>query len=343
MLKISIIVPHYREPEDILFFGLSMLNNQRCVNFNSFEVIIVNDGPDSIPISNEFLAKFSNLHTLQFTTPKNGGPGYARQYGIDNSSAEFVYFMDCDDGPSDCLTLRYYFETLEAHPEADMLQGYEMFEIDDRKPLKSYRLNKASYNTWVHGYCIRREKLNELGIRFFDNLRFNEDGAYSIILQTPKLNRLFIDYVVYYRTCNKKSLTHTTDSDFDKITFIDGVDTAITFMKEHGENYNDADVVYNFYGTLIHAFLSMFGLWTNQDAYEKYGTRLFEYFKHHFDIFATLSKEYKNEIFAKILSHYVEMQKEGSISADELNVLTNEDLENFLHMKDLEEADEAHD
>ena len=43
MIKLSIIIPQYKESEETLRKLLNTIANQRQVNFNELEVIIVND------------------------------------------------------------------------------------------------------------------------------------------------------------------------------------------------------------------------------------------------------------------------------------------------------------
>lgn len=91
MLKISIVVPVYN-------MGSSL---EKCIEsllkqtYSNIEVIIVNDGSSDntydICQTYKSNSKIRDFHT------ENHGAGVARNYGIEKSTGDFVYFMDADD------------------------------------------------------------------------------------------------------------------------------------------------------------------------------------------------------------------------------------------------------
>ena len=95
-LNLDVIIPQYKETEEIIRPLLESIDFQAGVSFNKIGVIIVNDKSD-VKLSDEFLKTFKNLHIRYIETPENKGPGQARQYGLDKSDAEYVTFADSDD------------------------------------------------------------------------------------------------------------------------------------------------------------------------------------------------------------------------------------------------------
>lgn len=92
--KIDIIIPAYKAQKTILR-TLSSIAEQTILP--DLTVTIVND---CCPNGNysEFVNLFKpymNIREIQL--PENGGPGVARQYGIDNTNNEFFTCIDADD------------------------------------------------------------------------------------------------------------------------------------------------------------------------------------------------------------------------------------------------------
>ena len=88
MAKMDIIVPAYKASGTIdrLLASIYMqtIKDDICV-------YIVSDA-DGVDYSNNLFKDKLNLKYL--VTPKNGGAGVARQYGVDYSNSEFIVFAD---------------------------------------------------------------------------------------------------------------------------------------------------------------------------------------------------------------------------------------------------------
>lgn len=90
--KISIIVPVYKVEKYL----------ERCVNsllnqtYKNIEIILVNDGsPDNCPaICDDYASKDSRVKVIH---KNNGGLSDARNIGIENSTGEYLSFVDSDD------------------------------------------------------------------------------------------------------------------------------------------------------------------------------------------------------------------------------------------------------
>ena len=96
MKKIDIIIPQYNESLQLVKRLLTSINNQINIDLSTIGIIIVNDCSNS-EIKNSIKQEFPNLDITLLRTHNNGGPGVARQYGIDHSTAEYITFIDADD------------------------------------------------------------------------------------------------------------------------------------------------------------------------------------------------------------------------------------------------------
>lgn len=109
--KILSVVTTYYNAEKFVLQALESVTNQitNSPNFDfeypfSIEYVIVDDCSldNTHKIVDEFIKKFnkSKLHDITFkhiTPSKNLGCGGARKYGIENSSGDYLMFLDADD------------------------------------------------------------------------------------------------------------------------------------------------------------------------------------------------------------------------------------------------------
>ena len=102
--RIDVIIPAYNVQDNILFRCLSSIACQDIVS--NVDVTIVDDA--STEQNYEEVAKrfenMMNVKVLRYDI--NGGPGVARQYGLDSTYNGFVTFIDADDTFNGSLALK---------------------------------------------------------------------------------------------------------------------------------------------------------------------------------------------------------------------------------------------
>ena len=90
--KTSIIIPAYNAQSYIERAIESALRQ----TYDDIEIIIINDG--STDKTGEIIEEYSQKHTnIKVISTDNGGVSRARNIGIDNSSGEYIVFLDADD------------------------------------------------------------------------------------------------------------------------------------------------------------------------------------------------------------------------------------------------------
>jgi succinoglycan biosynthesis protein ExoW len=95
---ITVVIPYYQREPGILAKALASIAAQNDCKI-PVHVIVVDDASPA-PAAAELLQFNSQgLYTLQLITQPNGGPGAARNTGLDNApaSTRFVAFLDSDD------------------------------------------------------------------------------------------------------------------------------------------------------------------------------------------------------------------------------------------------------
>ena len=94
--KIDVIIPVYNTPDDMLFKCLSSIACQEIIE--DIEVTIVDDASNMETNYQKVADNFKSMMKINILRyDVNGGPGVARQYGIDHTSNEFITFIDVDD------------------------------------------------------------------------------------------------------------------------------------------------------------------------------------------------------------------------------------------------------
>jgi glycosyltransferase involved in cell wall biosynthesis len=88
---VSVIIPTYNR-KNFLKIAIDSVLNQ---SFNNFELLIIDDGSNDS--TEELVKSFKDQRIRYFKLDKNYGPSYARNFGIKNSNADFVAFLDSDD------------------------------------------------------------------------------------------------------------------------------------------------------------------------------------------------------------------------------------------------------
>lgn len=106
---IDIIIPAYRAHKT-LFRTLASILQQLIIG--DIKVTVVNDCCPEGSYKNiiKHFAPFMNIREIK--TPKNLGPGLARQYGIDNSTNPYIIFVDADDVLLDCLVVKTLYDKI---------------------------------------------------------------------------------------------------------------------------------------------------------------------------------------------------------------------------------------
>ena len=92
---ISVIIPVFNIAEE-LSKCLDSLKKQTLAK-SKFEVVIVDDDStdDTFEVANSYAKKQPNIQCFQLL--ENGGPGIARNKGLDESKGDYIVFLDGDD------------------------------------------------------------------------------------------------------------------------------------------------------------------------------------------------------------------------------------------------------
>lgn len=160
---INIIIPVYKA-HDTIQTTLHSIAMQRYVEYNTTLVV---DGEDQG--SYDYLKDFFDI-TIYYME-KNGGPGVARQYGIDHTDGEWISFVDADDTLLTAVSLHNMFKVINDNVVVVSCNFFE--EKKDR----TMHLHENDM-VWMHSKLYRRTFLEKYNIRFNDT-RANEDVGFN--------------------------------------------------------------------------------------------------------------------------------------------------------------------
>ena len=173
---LDIVITHYTEPWSVCRRQFEMLDAQLGVDWNQIYVTVVNDGGEMLP---EEQLEDLNFRCVQVNVP-HGGVSAARNAGLDHAQETWVMFCDCDDCFSNVFALA---DILDVLPGAD----YDMMWTKvwaERADGRIYQIQDQKIMVFIHGKIYRREFLLAEGIRFDEELAFNEDSLFNATIMT---------------------------------------------------------------------------------------------------------------------------------------------------------------
>lgn len=203
---IDVIIPTYKA-RDLLPQALDSLV---CQTKKMFITTIVQDCDDEdySDIVEDYTRRGLKIRLLK--TPENGGPGMARQYGMDKDTmSTYFMFLDADD-----IMMPRAIEILSREiqaNDADLVAGNFISE-QAHSPGILMRADSIPC-TWTHGKIYRAQYLRDNNIRFLKGLRYNEDSYFNLIVHNCTKKRYTIDEVVYLWRQNPNSLTRAEGID----------------------------------------------------------------------------------------------------------------------------------
>lgn len=204
-----------------------------------FIVTIVQDadGEDYTDIIERYRERGLQIRLLQME--ENGGPGAARQYGMDKDlKSEFFMFMDADDllNPR---AIEVLSKEIKANHADVVVSDFLVTEKDGTSHLMDVDNTPC---TWTHGKIYRAQYLRDKNIRFLPGLRLNEDSYFNLVAVNSTKNKFKVHEVTYVWHRNDNSLTR---ADGDDGFFIKSwecyIRSQVYGLKELGKNLGKLD------------------------------------------------------------------------------------------------------
>ena len=93
-MKLQILIPQYKETDEILKPLLDSIALQQSIDFKEIGVIIVNDG-SNVKLTSNLLHSYP--YKIKYYQAPHKGVSATRQYALDRATADYVMFCDADD------------------------------------------------------------------------------------------------------------------------------------------------------------------------------------------------------------------------------------------------------
>lgn len=219
MPKVSVISPIYNVSQ----YVERCMDSLRMQTLDDIEVLFVDDrGTDN---SVEIIRNYIAAHALQdrwhiISMPENGGPGAARNKGIQEAKGEYIAFVDADDWVEPMMFETLYHAAKAAH--ADLSAGATSWDYPDGHHTIAVNpyvgtgvLNKSKrrfllrhYVSNFTGMLFRRDWLIRNGISF-PAARSGEDSSfmgqcYLVAEHIAQCDEPFYHYVIHTDSISHK-------------------------------------------------------------------------------------------------------------------------------------------
>ena len=221
MNDLEIIIPAYNSHKTITN-TLESISIQE--NMPSYHVTIVNDcGENYEKIIKEYKDR---INLDEITTPTNSGPGFARQYGIDNTKSKYILFIDSDDSLYDKNSIQKLYQKIDK-TRAELVISSFIYNRDGESVVRDRD------SVYLHGKIYKREYLEKNNIKF-NNSRSNEDNGFNSLVFLLGPGFIVIDDITYIYNDYKDSITRRNNREF-KFTGLEGYSYNINWAIEEAE------------------------------------------------------------------------------------------------------------
>ncbi|HEY6139044.1 MAG TPA: glycosyltransferase family 2 protein, partial [Thermoanaerobaculia bacterium] len=160
-MTVSVIIPAYNYAR----FLPDAVDSVLAQTWSDWECVIVDDGStdDTAAVARQYVERDRRV---RYVRQENAGLAAARNTGLQNTTGEFVQFLDADDrlAPN---KLRLHAEFLGAHPETDVVYSeVGFFRTESPQEWRPSLYGKLSHSIMarVHGAEEARRKLQHYNI-----------------------------------------------------------------------------------------------------------------------------------------------------------------------------------
>ena len=236
-IKVSIIVPVYNSAEYIGSTLDSILNQ----DFNSFEVIVVDDGStdNSLEVIEEKLSK--STISYKVIHQDNSGVSNARNRGIEESQGEYLVFVDSDDyitgnhlselynGETDFSLIQFVKKDGE-HLSTPNFISKRLIPCNDFIKMELNMENP--FNFWQLMY--RASIINDNEIRFNPDYIYGEDIEFALKALSFGKEVAISNEVTYYYIQHEESAIKT--SEYRRFEVVEIFENLADFYEKQGKD-----------------------------------------------------------------------------------------------------------
>lgn len=228
----SIVIPIYKSEKYLDECVRSVLKQ----TFRDFELVLVDDGsPDKCPEICDYFAQVDER--VKVIHKENGGSVSARKAGVENSTGEYVVFLDSDDWFEERLLNDLKTNIVDYHPTT-VVYGYKLYlnnklytcfqntkeglyHGNEKKKVYDSMISKRPFFTFgiyptLWTTCTKRELLIDVQKDVPNEITLGDDASvvYACLLRSDSIYVSTITGCVYRD--NEQSMTHAFDMKMDQ-------------------------------------------------------------------------------------------------------------------------------
>lgn len=216
MIGISFILPFYKLERWMLDRAVDSILLARLAC--DYEIIVVDDGTPGGEARQWLKGKSDRI---KYVWQENGGPGGARNTGIDIATKEYIQFLDPDDYFFSAGLRQLVALIDKEHPDVVVCSNYKIVHDQQMLSPKSVRLKTKTYGSGleymthrnifavVWGFAFRREALG--GQRFLPGI-YHEDEEFIPRL-FARVGKMVETNILAYAYCQRPtSIVHNPDA-----------------------------------------------------------------------------------------------------------------------------------
>lgn len=299
-MKLQILIPQYKETEEVVKPLLDSIALQQSVDFNEIGVIICNDGSD-IHLSDEFLKSYP--FKIDYYLCEHKGVSATRNACLDRATADYVMFCDADDMFFNVCGLYVIFREINGGGFDSFVSVFtEETRNPDNKSEVVY-VNREMDSTFVHGKVHRLKYLKNNNIRWNDSLTIHEDSFFNCLCQrlTPGVKYCPVPFYLW-KWRDESVCRH--DPKYILKTYNNMLDSNTALVKEFLDRRRMDDARFFATSMIFDAYYTLNKKeWIdqeNQEYREAVEDRFAEYFKEFKPLYEAIDEKIKMQIVAGI-------------------------------------------
>lgn len=309
---ISIVIPHFSEDESMIKHLLDSIEMQRNIDLKSdVECIICSDGPDSKPLSDEFLGRYT-YPIKHLVSETHLGVSEQRNIGLRNAQGDYVSFCDADDQWFHCEAF-WFIKKQTTAPLQVPVNGvmttvtgfdalYSVFIEEGRNPQTGEVtfIDRTDGHQFFHGKVARRQFLIDNDIWQEPTCQIHEDHIFNGKIRACT-NKIMWCPKPFYIWCWNPNSVCRRDPLYIKKTYIDLIkssDCLIDWYKKKSKLDQAREVVVSltydaYYNVICHPSWSEIG---TQEYREKAEHRFAEFYRKYKDLWDEAPDQLKMQV-----------------------------------------------
>lgn len=207
-MKLQIIVTHFEEPQGYVERFLDSIKVQDYIDKSDLEVLLINDG-NKVLISEDLLKSYD--FSIKYLVKDWGGLSAARQFGLENATADYIMFCDCDDMFLRIDSLYKIFAAINQNT-FDLILGGRFQDIANR--ITTVSASRQLNTHEIHGKIYRRDFLVKHNISWDPNIiLWHEDFYFNNLVLCENPNIGYIQSAIYLWKSRSDSISSMNNKD----------------------------------------------------------------------------------------------------------------------------------